>query len=296
MIKGTWGRGGSGKSLVTVSKLWKEFCAGRDIISNTPLIDLAVKRFPNPNRTYLNPSKYIWMPLSPKTFGRSWAAGYVMKFEDVYDLDNCECLIDEMGAWMPNHKWKTIPDEVRRFLAQDRREGVNLWWTHRTTRIFNDVLDNTAAMTFCQRWGPVVIARTYDPEEKTSKGSKTFHFVRPSVFQRYDTYAKVGDPEKGDGYGKGKRALYSGSGNSSGFHYTGYLETVTGDRLGFDIALSEGQAEALVRVFGPEVVGIHRLGARAGALQSGRKLPGGCPLVKYGKGPNVLPQLLPYPS
>ena len=44
MIFGTYGRGGSGKSARTVSRLWKLFKRdGRDIVSNTPLIDLGGK-------------------------------------------------------------------------------------------------------------------------------------------------------------------------------------------------------------------------------------------------------------
>ena len=173
-----------------------------------------------------------------------------MQFEDIYALDNCECLIDEIGSWMPNHKHKEIPEGVRRFLAQDRREGVNIHWTHRTTRVFHEVLDNTAEIAFCQRWGPLIIVRTHDPEEKDARASREFLIVNPGVYHRYDTFARVGSPEDAEGYGQGKRKAYASDGKTSAFRYKGVLETVRGTHLPFDISLNAGQAEALIRSMG----------------------------------------------
>lgn len=258
MIRGTVGRGGSGKSLTTVARLHALYKKGREIISNTPLIDLRVRKCMLPD------GSQGWLPVNAATFGTSWAAGYVTTFSSIYDLDNCEVFIDEMGAWMPKKDHAKIPDEVTRFLNQDRREGVNLWWTHRTTRVFYEVWDNTAELTRCTRYGPFVRMEQSDPESPADKPVTKWEQVKPELFDLYDTYAKVGNAS-GEGYGQGKRINYSGK--STGRYWQGELETVDGRSLFAKIPLREGQVVCMIRKFGPDSVGLLREENRSGFVR-----------------------------
>lgn len=261
MIRGATGRGGSGKSIYTVGALYHLFKRGRDIVANTPLIDLRVKQvkpksFWGGLFSLLQPrSSALWVPCDVSTFGRSWAVGYIHRFEDLYSLDNCECLIDEMGAWMPAHKYGSIPEETRRFLAQDRREGVNIWWTHRTQRIFHEVLDNTAEIAKLVRYGPLCVASLNDPQEPDKRPLKKYFMVSPMLYDLYDTYAKVGSAD-GKGYGIGKRQAYGGIEVAA--YYECVLPCLRGGEIGVKIKLRPEQAMCLVRMYGPESVGLYR--------------------------------------
>jgi hypothetical protein len=249
MIRGTIGRGGSGKTLSTIARLWHLFKTGRDIVSNTPLIDLRVR--------YVEaPFGWMWVPVDTATFGKSWASAYVHRFEDVYDLENCEVLIDEMGAWMPSDQHRSMPEEIRRFLSQDRREGVNVWWTHRTTKVFHQVRDNTSDLARCSRYGPFIVAESADPETPDEKPVKKYYRVDPNLYDLYDTYARVGSATTGEGYGVGNRAMYGGG--EAVAYYECVLPCVNGGHVGCKIRLRPGQAEALTRMYGFEAVGLYR--------------------------------------
>lgn len=239
MIKGTTGRGGSGKSLCTVARLWQMHQKGRPVWSNTPLVDLRVKR---------HSSSGLWLPVNAASFGEYWSGGKVTQFSDIYDLDNCEVLLDEIASWMPSHKHQQIPDEVRRFLAQDRREGVNVWWTHRTQRIFHEVLENTAEVTACQRYGPWIVATSVDPQDRAGKGVRRIYTVKPELYDLYQTFARVGT-SSGEGYGLGKRLGYGG-------HNLRVVQC-WGDQE-WDIYVRPEQFACLMRKFGPERLRLRR--------------------------------------
>ncbi len=253
MIKGTVGRGGAGKSFVTVKRLWAAHKRGRTIYANTPLVDFRVKFVKQgplfDSYSGLRITYPAWIPVDNDTFGLDWAEGYVFRFEEMYDLDNCEVLLDELASWMPSHKHSTIPDEVRRFLAQDRREGVNIHWTHRTTRVFHEVLENTAELVRCQRYGPIIHMRSVDPEDKAGKALHKFTAVSPLVHDLYQTFVRVGNAQ-GEGYGLGKRKGYKASGSLIQLHDYG--------PHGHELYCRREHIVCLLRKFGPEFIGIER--------------------------------------
>jgi hypothetical protein len=258
MIKGVVGRGGSGKTFFTVNRLWRLFKAGRDIYSNTPLVDLRV-------RWYRTPNGFQWIPVDCETFGKSWASGYIKTFEDIYALDNCEVFLDELGSWMPHRsKAIAIPEEVRRFLAQDRREGVNIHWTHRTTQVFPDVLANTAEITRCQRYAMFVVGQSFDPEDRAEKvGRRNVLMVSPHVYDLYQTLARVGNGS-GEGFGLGGRKAYRSS--------DGLIALNAFGEHSLDIFVNPRQNTVLLRMFGPEKMFNWRVEERR---FEGRTLPGG---------------------
>jgi hypothetical protein len=242
VIRGFVGRGGAGKTFSAVSYLWSLYKRGRAVYSTTPLVDLRVK---------WSPVLEMYVPVDALHFGLDWAAGYLTRFDEIYGLDNCEVFLDEVGGWMDAKDHSTIPDEVRRFLAQDRREGVNINWTHRTTRVFHYLLDNTAEVSRSTRYGPLIWSKVFDPQDPKEQHNR-FTVVSPKVYDLYQTLARVGD-SKGNGYGLGGRAGYR-SGGANG-------KLVRLDNWGphgISIFCRPEQYNCLLRKFGPEAVGLHR--------------------------------------
>lgn len=260
MIKGCIGRGGAGKSFYTVGELHKLFRKGAEIISNTPLIDLRVRHIIAPN------GRYMPVPVDPIMFGHSWASAYIMRFAEIYDLTNCEVLVDELGVWAPASEWQSMPSNVKQFLAQDRKEGVNVHWTARTDRVFVDVRENTAQIAKCRRWLEYIIEiRLIDPQEPDEKPVRLFRTVNPNIYDLYDTFAvvgKAGRPKKGEvdetvmKYRQGGRRSYSD--NMSPYRWVSHLPTVGGDTLVSSIRLRWSQAWCLMRKFGAESIGLRR--------------------------------------
>lgn len=259
MIRGTVGLGGRGKTYTTVQRLWRlHRHFGREVFSNTPLVDLRVCQRVTPNGV-------MWCPVNAETFGESWAAGYVTRFQDIYSLDNCEVLLDEVGTWMHKTEWNKMPMEVRQFLTQDRREGVNVWWTYRTTRVYFELWDNTGELTRCVRYGPFVFMTKSDPEAPDERPTREVMTMTQAGHDLYDTFFRVGDGT-GQGYGQGKRVLY-GQGGRARFVYHRQLETVSGSFLECRIPLRPEQVAVMVRKFGPDSVGLVREQHPVGAVR-----------------------------
>lgn len=195
-IIGCIGRGGSGKTLRTVCRLWRLYKSGRTIVSNTPLVDL---------RYRWSVAAATFVPLDAATFGRSWASDYARTLDDVYTIADAEVFLDELAAWCPAHKHKSIPDEFRRVIAQDRREGLNIHWTHRTTKVFHEIRDNTKTIEQCVKWwGGLSQVVSYDPQDPAER-LKRFFLMQPRHFHLYQTFARVGSAT-GDGFGLGALA------------------------------------------------------------------------------------------
>lgn len=199
-VYATVGLGGRGKTLSTVARLWKKYKEGRPIWSNTPLVDLRLK---------FDHNKGCYVPYDDETFGESWAENYVYNVDDVLKACDCELLLDELGAWLPADEHKDIPRSFRRLITQDRRNGLNIWWTYRHTRVWNEIRDNTVEYRYCYRYGPMIFQRCVDAEDAKGKPVYAWFWVEPSVFDLYQTWAEVGD-RNGKGYGVGSMASKRG--------------------------------------------------------------------------------------
>lgn len=202
----TVGLGGRGKTLSTVARLWKKYKEGRPIWSNTPLVDLRLK---------FDSSSGRYFPYDLETFGESWAEHYVYDVDGVLKARDCELLLDELGAWLPADEHKDIPRAFRRLITQDRRNGLNIWWTYRHTRVWNEIRDNTCEYRFCYKYTilptfpSLILQRSYDADDMKGKPLYYWFWVEPSVFDLYQTFAEVGGRD-GKGYGLGALATKRG--------------------------------------------------------------------------------------
>lgn len=238
-VYGTVGLGGKGKTLSTVARLWKKYKEGRVIWSNTPLVDLRVK---------YDDSMKKWVPVDPSLFGRSWAERYVYNIDDVLKARDCEILLDELGAWVPADEYRDIPKAFKRLITQDRRNGINIWWTYRHTRVWNEIRDNTVEYRYCYKYGlpglgSVVFQRSVDAEDPKSKPVFHWYFIDANTFNLYQTYAEVGD-RTGQGYGMGALASKKGAViNNWGPHK-------------LSLSVTPAQYRVLIDCYGPEALGL----------------------------------------
>ena len=264
----TWdGRGGSGKSFAAVAYLYNRYKQGRAIYSNTPLVDLRIKW-----RQDLNSGMGMWVPVNAMTFGIDWADGYVRTLDEILHLDNCDVFLDEMYAWVNSRNHRDIPQSFCNFLAQDRREGVDLVATHRNfDGLPKEVRENTCERSRSTRMGPYIIQEVFDPQVPAER-VKRYLLVSPSIYDLYQTYARVGD-RYGKGYGLGKR--------------TGYMSSQGSRRLidlneygpnGIDIKVTPKQLLCLRRKFGDEHCGYYRIERKVGRKYF-------TPAVSYVQGP-----------
>lgn len=265
-VFGTVGHGGRGKTLSVVHRLWKRFKSGREIWSNTPLVDKRVR---------WNSSLKKWVPYDPKTFGLSWASRYVYTVEDVLDAAECDLLLDELGAWVPSDEHKTIPRSFRRLITQDRRNGLNIFWTYRHEGVWKEIRDNTVEIRRTYRYLWWIFQRNEDCEDRKGKPLWAVFIVHPSVYDLYETFAQVGD-RNGQGYGVGSRAIRDGR-----VLLTNWTEH------GLTISLTPRQWEAFVHHFGYEALGmqnpeVQKFGCIREVDEGGvvryRSLSGGVPL------------------
>jgi len=52
---------------------------------------------------------------------------YWVNLDDLIKVDNADIFIDEIGAIFPNDGWKDTPLESRRFFAQHRKRGIEIY-------------------------------------------------------------------------------------------------------------------------------------------------------------------------
>lgn len=189
MVEGYTGRPGSGKTSTMVARAWKAKERGRRILANIPLVDNRKRR----TREYWFFGRLSISPADERTYGKPWSDGLVTSIEEIIHADNALILLDEVHMWLGSDAWKSIGFEVRQFLAQQRKEGVDIWWTAQSAgRVFNVIRELTATSWSCQRYGPLTQLIGTDPETKEAMG-KRWLMQSPEVWALYNTTFKVGD-------------------------------------------------------------------------------------------------------
>lgn len=126
------------------------------------------------------------------------------------DLVNVQCalvLIDEAGVWFQSRDFSKMPAEVMSYFMQSRKQGADIWWTAQSEASVDvHIRRLTATYWRCERWfGNYILSRGIEPE---TGEQFTFRWrrLRASVYERYDTFAIVGDSQ-----GKGARRGAAGT-------------------------------------------------------------------------------------
>lgn len=243
-VRGYIGDYGAGKTFSAVADCWEQLHrpGGKDVYSNLSLVDMRVRR---------DPLTGSWRPVNPGTlaeadggptgstgtgFGYFWG-GVVRTWEEIIGLDNAIVLMDELPNLMHSHDWSSVPKSFRRWLNQQRKFGVDIYWTAPVNTMVDNMLRDTTSVThICTRIGPIIRMEVQDVrssiQHRGAKLNSRTKRVDPAVYHLYDTLEIMGSLD-GEGYTRGKRKTYG--------------------------ALTEGQRVCLIRKFGPARIGIERL-------------------------------------
>lgn len=204
MICGYTGLFGGGKTLNMVRDAYHEKQRGRAVYANIPLPDWRIRR----TRQYWFFGAYSVQPMCERTYGQSWADGYVEKLEDVLKLDNALVLLDEVHMWMHATEWRNVSFEVRRFIAQQRKFGVDLWWTaQRAAGVFNEMRELTTMIYECRRYGTLSLLDVVDPIAKARMGRK-WRMIGPQYWELFESEFYVGNATGTQAGEKGHNARY----------------------------------------------------------------------------------------
>lgn len=203
MVEGYHGRPGAGKTAAMVAAAWALKKRGRAVFANIPLIDRREKA----SREFWFFGKLSIRPQDERTYGKPWADGFLTCLDDALKLDNALVLVDEVHMWMPSTAWQAIEFDVRRYLAQQRKWGLDIWWTAQSNaQVFNEIRRLTATLWSCERWGRLSVLKGSDPDNKADLGKK-YLYLTPDIWNLYDTEYVVGDRkgETAGTYGKNLR-------------------------------------------------------------------------------------------
>jgi hypothetical protein len=189
MVQGFQGRPGAGKTASMVAWAWQLKCRGRAVFANVPLYDYRI----GSKRRFFFFGKNTIGPANEETFGKPWA-GFLANLNEALTLDNALVLLDEVHLWMPAQEWASIPFEVTSYLSQQRKNGLDVWYTAQSNgNVFNKLRQLTATLWTCQRYGPWSVIVGCDPESRESYGKRVM-WLGPHIFNLYDTGFQVGDP------------------------------------------------------------------------------------------------------
>lgn len=216
-VFGVQGVNGAGKTAFAVQELWEKYKNGRRIFSTTPLID---------TRTNLKTG----FPVNTRTYGKPWAK-HIKTFEELLAVTNGEVLLDEGDGWFDARKWAGLTDERRRYFTQHRKNGLNIWITAPDVDNLDKVIRGLFWVVYhIGSWSQAIplgggryipglsIVRGFNPARTSLTGKKTIESVRilwlrPEIFNLYDTAFRVGDGAGlANSKGAGTRYVLSGLG------------------------------------------------------------------------------------
>lgn len=185
------GRPGTGKTYYGVKKVLKYLNSGHIVYSNiyidwngyiekkTLLKDFLIKlRLKNGYKNYPSSNLRYWNRLS-----------------ELFAIQQGIIFIDEAHVYMNSRRWKGLPEEMERKLAQHRKDGLHFVGTvqnvNRLDVIFRELID---FWYVCEYFLGFIIITEFDIDEDRFKKyplTKKFTRLKKSVYQKYDTLAKV---------------------------------------------------------------------------------------------------------
>lgn len=124
--------------------------------------------------------------------------------ESFDDLDGCTSgtiLLDELGVWMSSRDAMKLPAGVRSFLAQHRKQGLDLYWSaQHENRVDTIIRELTCILWRCMKiplYG--IRQKGVDPFDADNRFGWKFEKWSEEVFRAYDTAYMVGSPKDGSG-------------------------------------------------------------------------------------------------
>lgn len=127
----------------------------------------------------------------PKNNLRFWT-----KLEDLYKIEDGTIFIDEAHVYMNSRRWKNLPVEMEKKLAQHRKDGLHIIGTvqsvNRLDTIFRELIDYWFVYEngyfFFVRWE----FNLDDDKQKKYPLSRRYFRKKKKIYEMYDTLEKVG--------------------------------------------------------------------------------------------------------
>jgi hypothetical protein len=194
MVQGFQGRPGAGKTAAMVAWAYKLKQQGREVFANVPLVDYRI----GAKKRFFFFGQLAVGPANEETFGKPWA-GMINNIDEALTLDNALILLDEVHLWLPAQAWADIPFEVTSYLSQQRKNGLDIWYTAQNNgNVFNKLRQLTAILWSCARYGPWSVITGADPETKENYGRRV-HWLHAGIWALYDTGYEVGQRDGAGG-------------------------------------------------------------------------------------------------
>jgi hypothetical protein len=126
-----------------------------------------------------------------------WAEPFT-SWEQLVGLADGICMLDEAMIWFNSRNFGKFPPEVLSFLAQSRKNGVDMMFTAQS---FMGVDTNfrrlTATRYQCDRYGPLIVEKSFDGQSDEYLG-KRYRLLNKRIFDLYDTWEVVGNVDGSD--------------------------------------------------------------------------------------------------
>ena len=289
-MTGIIGLGSNGKSYWGTRHCYGLFTKGTPVYADTPLVDLRTKNIVTPA------GWRAWVPVDVRTFGRSWASGYVCCWPEVQLLRFCAVFLDEVANWARADEYRNLDKvekgsglDVRRWLVQERKNHLHIIWTHRAENLHQDLRNYTSELVMVRSFGPTIRVTLADGQSKKDAVTLPIHWRDSSVYDLYDNKYIVGNGLTGEGYSRPDEPV-----EPAGW-YDCKLPTIGERWIPCRKPLREDQFTCLVQNWGHAAVGIYREDAEVlstGSVRGSR--PGVCLGLKsrYVKGVPLPPGLL----
>lgn len=120
---------------------------------------------------------------------------YWKRLQDLFNLEDGLIFIDEAHVYINSRRWKNMPEEMERKLAQHRKDGLHILGTvqnvNRLDVVFRELIDYWFV---CDRFFSFIIATEFDiDDDKQKKYPLRKKFIRLTRRRclKYDTLAKV---------------------------------------------------------------------------------------------------------
>lgn len=185
------GRPGTGKTFYAVNDVIKKLNQGYLVYSN---IHINWNGYQEKETWLKNFLIKIKLKKSYKNFPSS-NLRYWKRLEDLFNLEDGIIFIDEAHVYINSRRWKNMPEEMERKLAQHRKDGLHILGTvqnvNRLDVIFRELIDYWFV---CDRFFSFIIATEFDIDEDKQKKyplRKKFIRLTRQRCERYDTLAKV---------------------------------------------------------------------------------------------------------
>jgi len=120
---------------------------------------------------------------------------YWKKLEDLYNLEEGIIFMDEAHVYINSRRWKDMPEEMERKLAQHRKDGLHIVCTvqsvNRLDTIFRELIDYWYVYENHLLWFTRWEFNLDDDKQKRFPMSKKWYWKRKKFYKMYDTLEKI---------------------------------------------------------------------------------------------------------